>query len=123
MKIEFDWPDTVPKDQINIEFIQGMLDRMAVGFYNYGHMRRQHNRPDNLRCKELRIDKYKETKNTEYLMDDANYSMMEFTVPSLEGAFFKTTEKHESPGAVVDGRLVKGKEDYIAGKQYRKEGD
>src|SRR5258708_14634697 len=116
MKIELNWPDSVPVDQINIEFLQGMLDRMAVGFHNYGHMRRQHNRTDNLKCKNLRIDKYKETKNTEYLIDDANYAMMEFTVPGIEGAFFKTTSKDESPGVIVDNRLVKGKEDYIGAK-------
>lgn len=123
MKIELNWPDSVPLDQINIDFLQGMLDRMAMGFHTYGHMRRQHNRPDNLRCKELRIEKYRNTKNTEFLIDDANYSMMEFTFPGIEGAFFKATEKHESPGAIVDNRLVQGKEDYIANKPYRREGD
>jgi hypothetical protein len=122
VKIEFNWPDSVPQDQIDVLFIQGMLDRMAMGFHNYGHMRRQHNRPDNIKNIDIRVKKYQESKNTEYLMDAANYCMMEFCVP-IEGAFFKTTEKHESPGSVVDGRLVQGKEGYIAGKQYRREGD
>ena len=123
MKITFDWPDSVPQDQIDEPFIQGMLDRMAVGFHNYGHMRREHNRPDNIKNIDIRVKKYQETKNTEYLVDAANYCMMEFVFPSIPDAFFKTTDKTESPGSVVDSRLVRGKEEYIAGKLYKREGD
>lgn len=46
------------------------------------------------------VDKYKETKNTEYLCDAANYLMFEFMFPQIEGAYFKPTSSGESAGIV-----------------------
>lgn len=131
MKIKFNWPDSVPEDQIDIPFIQGMLDRMAVGFHNYGHMRRYENVSNSLKNVIIRLAKYagmnniqeivKElsvridlppTGNTEFLMDAANYAMMEFVKPGFDFAYFEPTTKEDSPGAIVDGKHVKGKEDY-----------
>lgn len=122
MKITFDWPDSVPVDQIDVPFIQGMLDRMCFGFYNYGHMRRYENVSHSLTNVKMRLDKYEQTHNTEFLMDAANYCMMEFVKPCFHDAFFKSTDKSESPGAIVDGCLVKGKEDYPKTRTQR-EGD
>jgi hypothetical protein len=110
--IKLHLPDMVPLNQIDIPFIQGMLDRMAVGFFNYGHMRRYEVKSHSLKNAEIRIKHYKKTKNTEFLMDAANYCMMEFVNPSIKGAFYEATTKKQSPGAIVDGKYVKGKEDY-----------
>jgi hypothetical protein len=112
MKITFKFPDSVPRDQINEQFIQGMLDRMAVGYHNYGHMRRKYNRPDNGKNIRIRWKEYMRTGNTEFLMDLSNFSMMEFTVPAHHKAHFKSTKAEDSPGSVVDGRLVKNKKDF-----------
>lgn len=117
IKIEFRWPDSVPIDQIDIQFIQGMIDRMAQGYHIYGHVLRQEHPPQSLDCLKLRLKKYKSSKNTEFLMDCANFCMMEFMRPSLKGAYFQPTTKKDSPGAVIkdrDGkkRWVKGKEDF-----------
>ena len=122
--LKFKWVKTVPEDQIDRKFIQGMLDRMMVGFHNYGHMRRKHDRPDNLKNIQIRVNKYKESGNTEFLMDAANYCMMEFAVPSVEGAFFKPTESHESPGSAVSGRIIKSKHELKPAHSVRqREGD
>lgn len=123
MKIEFNWPDNVPEDQIDKEFIQGMLDRMAVGFFNYGPMRRYDNIPNSLENIKIRLRKYEESKNTEFLMDAANYCMMEFVRPFFPNAYYRPTTKEESPGAIVGGKLVHGKEDYISSKKIQREGD
>ena len=122
MKIEFDWPDSVPEDQIDKPFIQGMLDRMAFGYHNYGHMRRDENVSNSLKNVRIRLDKYEETHNTEFLMDASNYCMMEFVKPGFSDAFFRPTTKEESPGAIVGGRHVQGKEDYPKTRTIR-EGD
>lgn len=111
-QIRLKWPDSVPRDQIDIPFIQGMLDRMAIGFHNYGHMRRYELKSNSIKNVKIRLKKYRESKNTEFLIDAANYCMMEFCVPGIKGAFFKPTTKEESPGAIVDGKHVRGKEDY-----------
>ena len=117
--IKFFMPKGVPEDQIDKKFIQGMIDRMCVGFFNYGSMRRYEVKSHSLKNIKIRIKKYEQTKNTEFLMDAANYCMMEFVVPSFEKAFFKPTDKSESPGAIVDGKLVKGKEHYTKNQLER----
>lgn len=109
MILKFKWPDSVPTDQIDEKFIQGMLDRMAVGFHNYGHMRRKHDRPDNVKNIRERLKKYLKTGNTEWLMDASNFGMMEFAVPSHPHAHFRPTDSHESPGSHVAGRVIKNK--------------
>jgi hypothetical protein len=117
------FPDSVPIDHIDVVFLQGMLDRMAFGYHNYGHMRRWQARSNSLENIRIRLAKYEESRNTEFLMDAANFCMMEFCVPNLTGASFKATTKDESPGAIVDGRLVRGKEDYPDRRQPQHEGD
>lgn len=117
--IKLKLPDMVPLNQIDIPFIQGMLDRMAVGFFNYGHMRRYEVKSHSLKNVMIRLNHYKKTKNTEFLIDAANYCMMEFCVPSIKGAFFEPTTKKQSPGAIVDGKHVRGKEDYDVKSRFR----
>lgn len=109
MFIKFKWLATVPKDQIDEIFIQGMLNRMGLGFHNYGHMRRRHDRPDNIKNVRIRLAKYLKTGNTEWLMDAANFCMMEFAVPAHSKAHFRATDSHESPGSQVEGRIIKNK--------------
>lgn len=75
-------------------------NRVGVSFYKYGSA------ADNfgehlvnaLESADLCLKKYRETGNTEYLCDAANYLMFEFMYPSLPGAFFKATESSESAG-------------------------
>lgn len=108
-QIRLKWPTSVPEDQIDKPFIQGMLDRMSFGYHNYGHMRRKHDRPDNIKNVRIRLNKYLSTGNTEWLIDAANFLMMEFVVPSHKKAHFRPTDSHESPGSAVSGRIVKSK--------------
>jgi hypothetical protein len=111
-EIKLRWSMHVPEDQVSKEFLQGMLDHMIVGFHNYGHTHRTHNKADSIKCLCLRLKKYRETHNTEFLMDAANFCMMEFMVPKDPRAFYAPTTKKESPGAILqDGRRVMGKEE------------
>lgn len=141
----FNMADSVPEDQIEVPFIQGMINRMCFGFYNYGHARRKHDRPDNIKNMLIRLIKYvgftrvqqalAELKsnfgseygsgNIEFLMDEANYAMMEFMVPSHPEAHLRPTESHESPGSHVAGRIVKSKHELKPQHNVRqpKEGD
>ena len=47
------------------------------------------------------LQKYKETGNTEYLCDGANYLMFEFMYPQHPKAHFRATDSGESAG--IDG--------------------
>lgn len=46
------------------------------------------------------LDKYKETGNTEYLCDLANYAMFEFMYPQHPKGHFRATDSRESAGIV-----------------------
>lgn len=47
---------------------------------------------------EPRLKKHLETGNTEWLIDVANFTMIEFIYPSVSGAAFHGTDSDESPG-------------------------
>jgi hypothetical protein len=81
------------------QFVQGMRDRMVVSFYKYGAAADAY--PEKVSAVASlsdRLRKYAETKNTEYLVDAANFAMIEFMHPSVEGAFFAGTDDEGSPG-------------------------
>lgn len=80
-------------------FVQGMKDRMAVSFYKYGPLAAAYpHKVSAVASLQDRLRKYAETKNTEYLIDAANFAMIEFMHPSIEGAFFAGTDDDGSPG-------------------------
>lgn len=68
---------------------------MVTSYYKYGSLRENYDRfkcMDALGNIEKRIQKYKETGNTEFLADVANFAMIEFMYPSIEGAKYSPTE-------------------------------
>ena len=46
------------------------------------------------------LAKYRETGNTEYLLDAGNYAMFEYMYPQHEKAHFRATDSSESAGIV-----------------------
>ena len=75
-------------------------NRVEVSFYKYGPAKTNFGDGlvDALKSHELCIQKYKETGNTEYLLDAANYLMFEFMYPQVKGSYFKATDSSESAG-------------------------
>jgi adenylate kinase family enzyme len=81
------------------KFIQGMKDRMVVSYYKYGPVKDGFPHKVNaLETLQKRLEQYQITGNTEFLMDVANYAMIEFMFPSHYKAHFKPTDSNESPG-------------------------
>lgn len=83
------------------QFTDGMKNRMLVSNAKYGNA--GHNCPercDAIACLNERIEKYQATGNVEWLMDVANFAMIEFMHPSRPDAHFRPTDSHESPGRV-----------------------
>lgn len=70
-------------------------DMMVMSYYKYGPVKDNYS---NYKCMKaienlkIRLDKYLETGNTEYLCDVANFAMLEFMHPSIEGASYKPTD-------------------------------
>lgn len=83
-------------------FDQLRQNRVEVSFHKYGPAK------DNfgmglvnaIASHDLCMKKYKETGNTEYLCDAANYLMFEFMYPQHEKAHFRATSSEESAGVV-----------------------
>ncbi len=100
----------IPKADYSEEFDTLRKNRVAVSRLKYGSAAINFGQGlvDAIGSAERCIEKYKQTRNTEYLVDAANYCMFGFMYPS-EGAFFKATSSGESAGIV--GMSIKEMED------------
>lgn len=90
-------------------FLDGMRSRMAVSRYKYGLVADAYpEKVDALESLMARIRRYlngdpaKGIKpgNAEWLMDVANFAMIEFMHPSHPGAHFQGTDSDQSPGRI-----------------------
>lgn len=100
-QIAIEWADPVPSSEFSVPFVQGMADRMGVSYFKYGAVALGYpSRVDAIACLEKRLQLYKETGNAEWLMDVANFSMIEFMHPRHSAAHFRGTDSDESPGRV-----------------------
>lgn len=91
----------VPASEFSDSFVQGMYDRMAVSYFKYGKLANGYpDHADALGCLVQRLVEYRKTGNTEYLIDAANFAMIEFLRPSLRNAHYTPTDSAGSPGRV-----------------------
>lgn len=86
--------------EYSFEFDKLRQNRMAMSFFKYGPIKENYGNKlvsaiNNL---EKRLKLYKETGNTEYLLDVASFAMIEFMYPQQENAYFKATDSEQSPG-------------------------
>ena len=91
--------DKILSTEFSEDFVQGMKDRMIVSFYKYGAIKDGF--PDKVNAITSltdRLRKYAQTGNTEFLIDAANFAMIEFMHPAHPNAFFEGTDADQSPG-------------------------
>ncbi len=89
------------KTEVSEDFIQGMRNRMEVSFHKYGPVADAYpHKVDALASLGVRLQKYAETGNTEWLMDVANFAMIEYMHPRHPAAHFQGTDDDASPGRV-----------------------
>lgn len=99
-----DLRESCPATEFSQQFLQGMLDRMAVSYHKYGKV--ADGFPLKVRAIESltqRLRSYAKTGNTEYLIDAANFAMIEFMHPVHEEAHFTSTDDSGSPGRISAG--------------------
>lgn len=102
----FEIPDSVPSSEFSAEFVRGMANRMAMSFFKYGKVADAYpHRVDALRSMQVRLDKYQATGNTEYLIDAANFLMIEFMHPKHPEAHFTPEDSKTSPGRLFNGEI------------------
>ena len=88
-----------PDTEFSPEFIKGMLDRMGVSYYKYGALAQAYPHDvDALASLKTRLAKYEEDGNTEWLMDVANFCMIEFMRPRHPKAHYEPQDSDTSPG-------------------------
>ena len=87
--------EDILKTEYSERFDKIRKDMMVMSYYKHGPMKENY---DKFKCMdalgniEKRIQKYKETGNTEFLADVANFAMIEFMYPSIEGARYTPTD-------------------------------
>lgn len=83
------------KTEYSSRFDDIRKNMMVMSYYKYGPM---HDNYKKFKCMdalgniEKRIVKYKETGNTEFLADVANFAMIEFMYPSIPNAKYVPTD-------------------------------
>jgi hypothetical protein len=89
----------LPKTDYSPEFDEFRKNRVAVSRHKYGSAAINFGQGlvDAVGSAEKCLEKYKQTKNTEYLVDAANYCMFGWMYPP-PGAFFRATSSNESAG-------------------------
>jgi hypothetical protein len=110
-KVKFTGLVGAPATEFCETFVQYMANRMAVSYHKYGPVAEAYpNVVNALESMQKRLDLYLkggEIKgvrvrpgNREYLIDAANFLMIEFMHPKHPKAFFKATDSNGSPGRV-----------------------
>lgn len=87
--------DEILEQEYSEKFDAIRKKQMVVSYFKYGavkHNHHEHKCMDTIGSLELRLAKYKETGNTEFLADVANFAMMEFMYPKHPNAHFEPTD-------------------------------
>ena len=87
--------DDILKTEYSERFDDIRKNMMIMSYYKYGSLKDNYSKYKCLNSLEnlkIRLNKYLETGNTEYLADVANFAMIEFMYPSIEGAKYVPTD-------------------------------
>lgn len=91
--------DEILKRDFSEEFVKKMKNAMLTSHYKYGYVSQTYPELAQARkCIDERLDLYVKTHNTEYLVDIANFAMIEYMYPSFKNAFYMPTDSKDSPG-------------------------
>jgi len=97
--------------EIDVDFLQKMVDRMIVSFFKYGKVEEgygEYGTMDAIESLKLRLKAFEEGNeaknlkkgNVEMLIDVANFAMIGFMFPR-EGEYFESTDSDKSVGRVT----------------------
>lgn len=143
-------PRGIPETEWSWHFLQGMVNRMSMSFLKYGAIATAY--PKKVNAVEsllLRLKAYlgtevfleacskvmaapdirhrRTTGNTEYLMDAANFAMIEFMHPALPDAFYEPTDSDGSTGRVRNEGTVDAErnteDEKLRARLYSRQGD
>lgn len=91
--------DEILRRDFSDEFINKMKNSCEMSHYKYGWMSETYPElAQAYKCIQERLDLYIKTHNTEYLVDIANFAMIEFKYPTFTNAKYSPKDSNESPG-------------------------
>lgn len=91
--------EEIMKRDFSEEFVNKMRNAIEMSHYKYGWMSNTYPElAQAVKCIQERLDLYNKTHNTEYLVDIANFAMIEYKHPSYEDAKYTPTDSNKSPG-------------------------
>lgn len=92
--------DEVLATEYSEDFDKKRKDAMVMGFYNYGPIAENqiHKLTDLRKSIDTRLQKFDETRNTDFLVDVANFCMGIYMFPQSYDAHYQATDSSESPG-------------------------
>lgn len=93
--------EEILKTEFSIDFVEKMQRAMVVSYYKYGAIAVGFpTKIDAVGSLMIRLRKYADTGNTEYLVDVANFAMIEFLHPRHPEAHYKAESSEASPGRI-----------------------
>jgi hypothetical protein len=135
-RAEWDSPDYEPKkraDETSQQILGSETSRrfhdlmdaaMLVSFFKYGAAGDAYpHKVDALASMKKRLQAYGETGNVEYLVDAANFLMLEFMFPKHPKAHYKATDKDGSTGRVASNKRIYKKANQFANKDLADESE
>lgn len=76
-----------------------MKNAIETSFYKYGWSSDTYPElAQAVKCIHERLELYEKTHNTEYLVDVANFAMLEYKHPSYKDTKYRATDSNKSPG-------------------------
>lgn len=81
------------------EFVAKMKNAILTSHYKYGWMSQTYPElAQAYKCIRERLELYEKTHNTEYLVDIANFAMIEYKHPAFPDSCYTPTDSDKSPG-------------------------
>lgn len=91
--------DEIMKRDFSEEFVTKMKNAIEMSHYKYGWMSKTYPElAQAVKCIQERLDLYNKTHNMDYLVDIANFAMIEYKHPSYPDAKYVPTDSDKSPG-------------------------
>ena len=91
--------EEILKRDFSEEFVTKMKNSIELSFYKYGYSSKTYPElAQAYKCIRERLELYEKTHNTEYLVDIANFAMLEFKYPSFKDSDYIPTDSSKSPG-------------------------
>ena len=91
--------EDILKKDFSENFIEKMKNTIEMSHYKYGWASKTYPELAQARkCVQERLDLYNKTHNKDYLVDVANFAMLEYLYPSYADARYIPTDSDKSPG-------------------------